>query len=236
MIASTLAPGLALLLAWGAAPAMAEAAPSGPFAQGRWVLSAERLFGATWSQTESISTSGQSRAEDHLGLSLFRYQPSNLHMRPRLALDFAPFEGATVGGSMGFTVGRQAVLTEFGPLERPPVTHLSLSPRAGYGLNLGSKLTLWLRGGATYFHQRQEFEGETLLTTTFADSGLSVDLEPTLLFSPVPHVGLTAGLLANLPLWGSRSRVRTDGSTSEALAYSRTLRNVGLVFGMAALF
>ena len=91
-----------------------------------------------------------------------------------------------------------------------------VAPRAGYVVRLGERTELWLRGGITYF-------------TSAADSssndfhGLSLNLEPKLVFAAAPHFGVTVGAVIDVGLSGGSS----DSTASEK--YS----NYGLDVGIA---
>jgi hypothetical protein len=162
-------------------------------------------------------------------------------MVPRLAFDFALTEGLTLGGALGFVVSDYGTSTtnNNGTVDRsgPSQTTFLLAPRIGYALGLGRVLSLWLRGGITYFNASVGNEDTPVITNrTERLWGIGLDLEPTLLIVPVPHFGFTVGAVVDLPLAGKQSVERTVGGITTTTSITTTVRNFGLMAGLIGLF
>jgi hypothetical protein len=219
------------------APAAAHAAATPGVGHGTVMVSAERLFGLSFSH-ESTATGNGDVSQNNTNFTLLYSAASTVHMTPRVAIDFAPIDGLTVGGAIGFGVGNlggertrnNATTTTDGPTS----TWVVLSPRAGYVLGLSSLAKLWLRGGFTYFWQNTDFPGTP--DTSSRLTGLSLDLEPTLLLAAFDHLGFTASVLVNLPLTGSITSEISAGGATTSTSVDHTIRNVGLVAGMVGSF
>lgn len=221
-------------------PRTAGAVPG--VARGTVMVSAERLFGLSLNRTTS-DTGGGSSSVDHTGFSLFLSSPSTVHMLPRIAFDFAVTDGLTLGGAFGFSIGDRDTSTTNGnnttDVEGPTSSALILAPRVGYALGLSHVLDLWLRGGVTYYRTNTESErtiAGALTTASNRSSGLSLDIEPTLIVKPFDHFGFTAGLLVNLPLAGTHTTQLTVGNTTTSNSNDETIRNFGIVAGMLGTF
>jgi hypothetical protein len=65
---------------------------------------------------------------------------------------------------------------------------------------------------------------------------MSLNLEPTLMISPIPHVAFTVGLLLDLPLTGKQSSETRVGSVTTTTSVDSSVRNVGLVGGLVVMF
>jgi hypothetical protein len=227
-----------LLLAAGLvlAPAAARAATPG-VGHGTMLLSAERLFGLSNSHTTLGSGGGEvDRDQTHFGLALAPLSPApHVYLLPRLAFDVALIDGLTVGGSLGFGVGEATA----GNGSKPSFTTFLLAPRVGYVLGLTRPLSLWLRGGFTYFNVTSHADPSTLPAnrqSSLTTWGISLNLEPTLMISPFDHVAFTAGVLVDVPLAGKQSAELTVGSVTTTTSTDYTIRNLGLVAGMVVMF
>jgi hypothetical protein len=222
------------------APVAAHAAATPGVKQGTMMIGAERLFGLGLSH-ESTATANGSTSTDNTTFTLLYSSAPNVHMTPRVTFDFALIDGLTLGGGLGFGVGNldqsasrnNATTNSKGPTS----TWLVISPRAGYVLGLNQLAGLWLRGGFTYYYINTDFPTSALNTSSSSRlTGLSFDLEPTLLLSPWQHLGFTAGLAINLPLTGSSTTEVDIGSSSTTTSVDHTIRNVGILFGMEGTF
>jgi hypothetical protein len=229
-----------LVLALSIAPAAAHAAASAGVDHGTIMIGAERLFGLSLSR-ETTATNNGDNSTDNTTFTLLYSASPNVHMTPRLTCDFVPIDGLTIGGGIGFGVGslddsrtRNSATTN---TDGPTSTWIIISPRVGYVLGLSSLAKLWLRGGLTYFWMNTDFPSAIPNTSVSSRlTGLSLDLEPTLLLQPFTHLGFTASLLVNLPLTGSFTTDTTVGGTTTSTSVDRTIRNFGLAVGMVGRF
>jgi hypothetical protein len=224
-----------LATALALAPAAAHAATPG-VDHGTLILSAERLFGLGVSHTSLGSGNAEvERDQTHFGLALAPLTPNpNVYLLPRLGFDFAIIDGLTVGGSLGFGFGEADVGNG-----KPSYTNFLIAPRVGYVLGLSRPISLWLRGGFTYFNVTSHSDPAVLPPNTERSVtlwGMSLNLEPTLMISPIPHVAFTVGLLLDLPLTGKQSSETRVGSVTTTTSVDSSVRNVGLVGGLVVMF
>jgi hypothetical protein len=233
-----------LLLGLLLAPATASAANPG-VDHGRMMISAERLFGLSFSHTSVDNGNGSNdRDVTHFGLVVSpNTAVGNIYTTPRLAFDIAVIDGLTVGGSLGVSVTGVSDSSTTGgtsaEVSRPTLTTVLIAPRAGYVLGFTRVVGLWLRGGLTYFNGSAHSDATVLGTNaTRTDTlwGLGLDLEPTLLVSPFEHFSFTAGLVLDLPLAGKQSVERTAGNVTTTTSTDASVRNIGVVAGMVISF
>ena len=216
-------------------PAAARAATPG-VGHGTMMISAERLFGLDVSHSSQDIAGGTiERDQTHFGLALAPLAPNpNPYLLPRLAFDFAIIDGLAVGGSLGFGLGEADVGNS-----KPSYSTFLIAPRIGYVLGLTKPISLWLRGGLTYFNLTSHADPSVLPPNTDRSVtlwGLSLNLEPTLMISPIEHVAFTAGVLIDLPLAGKQSTETRAGSVTTTTSADFTFRNFGLVGGLVVLF
>jgi hypothetical protein len=230
---------LLIALAFTFAPAAAHAAASAGVDHGTVMIGAERLFGLSLSRT-TTSSGNTDTSHDNTTFTLLYSAAPNVHMTPRVTFDFVPIDGLTLGGGIGFGVGslgdsrtRNDSTTN---TDGPSSTWLVFSPRVGYVLGLSSLAKLWLRGGLTYFWMNTDFPSPPNTSASSRLTGLSLDLEPTLLLQAFPHLGFTASVLVNLPLTGSFTTETKIGGVSTSTSVDQTIRNFGLVAGMVGSF
>jgi hypothetical protein len=240
-----------LIVGVGAALFAPPASAQGIGERGRVLVSAERLFGVSNSKIGVTTVSGgveRRTSADRSTLGLFIAAPTNVYQFPRLALDYVPTTGLTLGAALGFSMGTLDTSTAAGAtttlFEGPTTYGFLVQPRVGYALGLGTRFGLWLRGGATYFRQSSSSEGSVLGGTRevrIVQWGLSVNLEPQAVLLVTPSFGFTAGIVADLPLTGNReasTSMRTTGGTVTRTSSSEDLsvRSVGLLFGLLGAF
>jgi hypothetical protein len=224
---------LLLAAALALAPTAAHAATPG-VQHGTMMISAERLFGLSVSHTTQGSGDAEVELDQtHFGLVVAPLSPApHVYLLPRLAFDFAIIDGLTVGGSLGFDVGDTTVGNG-----KPSFSTFLIAPRMGYVLGLSRPLSLWLRGGLTYFNFT--FHPDNLPANTDRSTttwGMSLNLEPTLMISPFEHVAFTAGLILDLPLAGKASTETTVGSITTTTSIDHGIRNIGIEAGLVVMF
>jgi hypothetical protein len=229
----------ALMIATAAVTAAASPAyAANPVEHGKFMISAERLFGLSFTH-ETIATNNGDRSTNQTQFSLlYSSGATSVHMTPRLAFDFLPIDGLTLGGAVGVGTGKldSSRTNNAGATvdtEGPTTTWFVISPRVGYALGLSQLAGLWLRGGVTYYYANSDFPGGNTSTRT---TGLSFDLDPTLVLSPLEHLGFTLGFQINLPLTGSTTSETKVGGVTASTSVDHTIRNIGLVVGMVGVF
>lgn len=124
---------------------------SGPLAmaqdfgsQGTVTLSAERLFGLHWTHTRFEYDPGDRvRRVDVNTFGIGWYRSETAFNNPRVAADVFVIDQLSLGGSLGFYVwgndtDRQGLI---------------FAPRIGYAAPVSDVVTIWPRGGLTYFSE-----------------------------------------------------------------------------------
>ena len=230
--------GVGVLLTASVASAQAR----GDFGEKRQIiLSADRLFpliSYTHTSSEAFSPlpNGVSKSfstNDSSAISLLwgSTTPTSFFTVPRLGFDYVVVPNVTVGGDLviAFTLGGHSNNeTDFnnGTMmstrqDNPSSFLFGVAPRGGYILRLTDLFALWLRGGLSYYVTSSKTTvGNTTNTNTV--NQFALDLDPQFVITPVPHVGLTLGLTADIPLTGGHSQEVdvNNGSTTNSAGSS----------------
>jgi hypothetical protein len=161
---------------------------------GQFVLSAEQLFGYSYSRTSvpggHASTSTFSLLADPGGDGAAGY------IWPRLGFDYFVVKGFSLGGAASFY------------RSTPPsgnVTAFELAPRVGYDIVVGPWLSAWPRLGFTYVH-----------ATSVQYSAVSLDVP--LVIAVAQHVAVLLTPTLDYGVSGSRSIKITDAGLTFGLA------------------
>jgi hypothetical protein len=224
-----------------------------------FVISAERLTSIlSWSQgskstgtftdpaTGTSFTSTNEGEESGTDVSLlsaggFLDNPFSL---PRVGFDYMFSNGLTIGGSLSYVVtsGESEDKDSDGTTrteDRPTVDIFLLAPRLGMFLGATPKLGIWLRGGITRWalsSERDRDNGDgTTTRTTYAATLVAVTLDPQLVISPVPHVGITVGPTLDIGVSGS-AETTGSSSTSGSVDTELTASSYGVTAGLVAMF
>jgi hypothetical protein len=126
---------------------------------------------------------------------------------PRLAADGLLFGGFTVGGAVGYfsSVGNRNVAgVPTVSAADPERAGVLVAPRVGYLLALRSDLTLWLRAGIAYASTTVNQSDETAALITREVWHLQASLDPAVVFSPAPHLGILLNPFLDLGVGGRR--------------------------------
>jgi len=225
----------------------------------RFIVSAERLTTITgWSTTESISTTtstnGFTNNTSTIELSssgtdvsfLGTGELKNLYAVPRLGFDGVIGDGFTLGGSLSYAAqtgkadepGAGAGSTT--SVDQPTITTFVFAPRAGFLFEASPGIAIWLRGGMTRVSQAIDNNSNNTNTnlsssirTSETVTVLAVTAEPMLVFTPVPHVGITLGGTLDIGVSGS-DEISIADNTSQS--YDFKASSYGVSAGIAALF
>jgi hypothetical protein len=242
MMRTPTAVGTMLLLTTSLAHAQTE-----PFGgRGEFILSADRLLpllSYTRTAESDLPPGSGSLTTTQTALSLFwgSTAPEELFFTvPRVGLDYVLIPNLTVGGdalvytTLGSGTSTKANLAGGGSITTSAgdggMFVFGVAPRAGYVLHLTSMLSVWLRGGLSFYTSDTKLaDGTHLGLNQFA-----LDIDPQLVVALVPHFGITAGVTADLPIAGEHSQTtyNADGSSREVSASSSVLfvdANVGLM-------
>jgi hypothetical protein len=160
---------------------------------------------------------------------------------PRLALDFLPIDGLSIGGSFMYLT-RSATQTRDG-VEDPDdvsVNTLVLYPRVGYAYPFDETFGIWPRVGVVYSRDQLHTKNvnESAGTTTdrtatihFIDLGL----EGMFYISPMKHFAILVGPYGEIGLdGGSKSESDTPGATNQSRDAKAT--SFGLSVGVVGYF
>jgi hypothetical protein len=126
---------------------------------------------------------------------------------PRIGLDYVIAPNFTIGGDLVvfFTLGGgRSTQTDLGngtsvssAQQSQSLTLFGIAPRAGYIVKLSDSFSLWLRGGLSFYNGTVTTGVSTGTTQTDSQHQLALDLEPQVVFTPIPHLGFTAALNAD---------------------------------------
>lgn len=218
--------------------------------KGHLVIGAERMFGVTATSLTSESTTGGATSKStnsQTNLSLLWSYPTTVHNVPRLGFDYLVIPHLSLGLSAGLfsnTSKRDNESTNGGisvseAKDGPSISTWLVAPRLGYVLDLGDTVSLWLRGGLTFYGTKttsEDVNGSVTRTTTMKQSGSAFALEPTFVVTPVPHFGFYGALALDLPL-GGKNEVETvtkngSFSTTASGKTDYTQSSFGAVFGL----
>ena len=208
----------------GRAPTPPAPAPTGPWtaARARFILSAESLFGAAHlRQTASATSDGDTAEVSASGFSVHFLKGSDIFDpfgQARLGVDGVVGPGVTLGGSIGYSKYEQTVGSVSNEL-----SGFVIVPRLGYMLAPSRYVGVWLRAGVGYASLNVDNDGSGL-----SQHFVGLVLDPMLVVTPLPHVGVTLGPSLNIGLDG---KVKAGG-----LEVDSTTSSYGLTAGLALLF
>jgi len=139
---------------------------------------------------------------------------------PRLGFDYVLVPNVTIGGNILFysTLGGHHTTEQTSAngqsmsltYDSPSALIFGLAPRGGYILPLNDLFSLWLRGGLSFFTSSVKTTDANGSTHSNSTNQLALDLDPQIVFLPLPHLGITAGLTADIPLAGGHSTTDTS--------------------------
>lgn len=226
--------------------------------RGQLILSADRLVPLVSYTRQSITatqgdtTTTVTDSGSSIALLIGR-EPTlgAVHTIPRVAVDFTVARRLTLGTSIAFAFGLGGDHTEERtPTVGPPTTRESRSPRTsligfaprfGYVLPIGTTpFAFWPRAGFGFYSVSSKSEETSNLgvtsTTRVTDTLFSLDLDPQLVWLPVPHVLVYAGPLVNVPLGGSHDTSFSQAGEAKDRADDLSLFHIGLTAGLGVWF
>ncbi|HXX65884.1 MAG TPA: hypothetical protein VEK07_01805, partial [Polyangiaceae bacterium] len=201
---------------------------------GEFIISADRLvplFAYTRVDEQADPTANSSTTTTQTSISLLwgeNTQQELFYTVPRAGFDYVILPNVTVGGDLAlyFSLGSGTSTKTVEPTTTTTtsggnggVVLFGLAPRGGYILRMNHLLSFWFRGGISFY---------TLVQNTaklnaagafdrFSTDEFGLDFEPQVVFTPVPHFGLTAGPTLDIHLSGQHKETEfngTGGSTS----------------------
>jgi hypothetical protein len=202
--------------------------------QGQIVVGVDRVMGLsfeTWSVTqvealtagESVETTDTNSRTivSFLGTGHNVFDVPTFGMTPRLAFDFFPTQGLSVGGSFVFVsrsgedenetvIDPATGTTETTTSDADTQQTLIIHPRLGYAIQIDRMLALWPRLGITW----ASLSRETETGSTYTVSALDLTLEALLGISPFEHFAILVGPYGDIGLSGT-SESETDTTSTE---------------------
>jgi hypothetical protein len=226
--------------------------------QGQFILSADRLvpfFGFSHESADNQTTGGQTKnisTETQSSLSFFYGSTLDtndiFYTVPRIGFDYTIVPNVTLGGDVVvfFTLGHSTGgeidnsngTSQTSSTSDAKNTVFGIAPRGGYILGLNNLFSLWLRGGLSFYTLSNSLpnNNNNNATTTNSVHQFSLDLDPQLVITPLPHVGITAGLTADIPFAGGYSNETVAGGTSTTFSASSSVFYFGVTLGMLVYF
>ncbi len=227
-------------------------------ARGELIVSADRLLPwVSYSSQTVTATQGDvtTKTTDSGGSLAFFVgrEPAlgALHTVPRLAVDFTILRNLTLGTSLAFAVGLGGVHRE----ERtsptvdaktdrdgraPQSMMLGFAPRLGYVIHGTPHLAFWARAGLSFYANSSKSEETSNLgvtsTSRVSDALFSLDVDPLLVWSPIPHVMVMAGPLLNVSLSGSHDTTFSQSDISKERSDGFSIFHIGFSTGLGTWF
>ncbi len=225
--------------------------------RGQLVISADRLVPLLGYTSQSITASDgdvTTKTTDSGASIAFLIgrepQLGVMHTTPRVAVDVTVLPRLTIGTAFAFAFGIDGTHTE----ERTPrvgqhtvrenaipgATLLGFAPRVGYVVPLGRQLAFWPRAGIAFYSVKSQREVTSNLgvtsSATETDTIFSLDLDPQLVWTPLPHVLVHAGPLANLPFTGAHETAFAQGAEVKERSDDLTIFHFGVSAGLGVWF
>jgi len=173
---------------------------------------------------------------------------------PRLALDFFPIDGLSLGGSFtyiassGKVKGTQSLSGSVNQEREidsklPTGSGLIFQPRLGFAFAFNEVVGIWPRAGFSYTRlvtkeevtetdaQGNEQKFEDTITITYTD----LTLEGMLFVSPFSNFAFVGGPFVDIPLGGSQKQESTRPN-SQSFEADNTLLCYGAMIGVAGYF
>jgi len=174
---------------------------------------------------------------------------STFYTTPRVGFDYVIIPHLTIGGDLFvfFTTGGSTTTTTGNTshtVDDPSGSAFGITPRVGYVFGISPLLSIWLRGGLSFYHAgASQPDGAC---TNQSDTGslnvFGLDLDPQLVIAPAPHFAFTAGPTLDFGFAGGASTTVPGGpggggcnsSTTTSGGYSS--HDIGLTGGLLGWF
>lgn len=230
--------------------------------QGQFILGADRLFSLfqythiSQDNLPSQVPAGDSKVnvttnETSMSLLWGSTWPSTetFYTVPRVGFDYVIVPQVTIGGEIAvfFTLGTGQSTTATANnggtttnnVDTPGGFVFGIAPRGGYILPLSDVFAFWLRGGFSYYLVNTKLSqgaGNTQTTTTNSVNQFALDLDPQFVITPIPHLGFTAGVTADIPLAGGHSTEVDRGGASQSQSAWSGVMFIGVTAGLLGYF
>lgn len=207
-------------------------------AQGQVIFSADRLSPLLSYSRVRVEDNNGSLTTSTTSLNLLWNGSVNglqdVYDVPRLGIDYGLAPHITIGGNVFATIpmsskqsatDNNTTVTQDGD----KTSAFGLAARVGYVMPLGPKLALWARGGLGYSRigvtSPRNNPGDSRYESL---SQLGINLEPQLVISPGPHVGIMVGLVADIPVTGTDHTERTNNNVTTSEDFDASALHIGL--------
>jgi|SRR5882724_2643481 len=240
-------------------PAHAQTPASGFGAPGQFIVSVDRLFGLqfwsfkTQADTTPMNANPNTNKLSGTSLSLLwntdtpnaQVPTSTVYSTPQIGLDYVLGSPITLGASLGYvhhSVSLDSTNNITGvttTTDQPSGSAILLHPRVGYVFPLTPLFGIWARAGVTYYwFQTKGTNANGTATTSNSADGLGLSLDPELIITPLPHVGITVGPMLDFPITGSNKNQSTNNMTGVTTTTegSAKLTSFGINAGVLAYF
>ncbi len=216
--------------------------------RGHFVVSADRLvplFSWTRVAQDDLNNANASTTTTETSFSLLWGSTPGQEVFfsvPRAGFDYTVLPRFTVGGDLivFFTAGTSFSRTTPTANNGSTTTNngnggqfvFGIAPRVGYLMPLGNlPLYFWGRGGFSFYTATNTNDGATVHNNV---NQLAFDLEPTLVWTPVTHFGLTASIDGDVPLYGRHSTTTfgNNGQTVTDFTANSSEAFFGITLGM----
>ncbi len=165
---------------------------------------------------------------------------------PRVGFDYVIVPRVTVGGDLVFffTLGGNAStdtttnggVTTTTTVGNPSALVFGVAPRGGYILPLSDMFAVWLRGGFSYYVGNTKDSTPNGVTFLYSTNQFAIDLDPQFVITPIPHLGFTLGLTADIPIVGNHSLETDQNAASTTVSFSSSILFFGATAGMLGYF
>jgi hypothetical protein len=183
-------------------------------------------------KTTTIGLFGMSSSRGQGGMPA----PSSL---PRLALDFLPIDGLSVGGSLTYVNQSADLDVNAGGVESSTdagtVSVFVVNPRAGYAFPFDETFGLWPRLGFAFASRTADFSdtdpttGQTT-TTEISQTNWQLTLDAMVVISPFTHFAAMIGPYVDIGLGGNYDATigpLTDNRNANLLSFGASAAIVG---------
>jgi hypothetical protein len=236
---------MGVLLAAPLAEAQRRGGDEGFGERGQFIVSADRLFDlfafssvsqdqfGTPPGTKIVVTSTETSMGFLWGSATDSGPTATFYTVPRVGVDYTIVNNVTVGGELilWFTLGGHtstetdtANASNTTTSGNPGSVIFGVAPRGGYILQLNDAFSLWLRGGFSIITTSTNTSNTTAGINTSNTTGaqqFAIDLDPQFVWTPMRHVGFTAGLTTDIPIGGGHWSNTTFSGTGTTVNESR---------------
>jgi len=250
-----------LLLGTLLTASLAKADAKGAFGQqGEFIVSADRLVPVfsfvSVSQTlpgapapglnKVVTTNSQTAFSLLLGGTPGAPAEATFFTFPRLGLDYVVVPRITIGGDLlfyttlggnsttetDFTNGSSATVT----VSAPSTLVFGVAPRGGYILPFNDLFSLWLRGGFSFYVASTKTQNGNGVATSNNTNQFALDLDPQIVLTPLSHIGITAGLTADIPIAGGHSVTTETPNMTNTFSAGSSIFYFGAELGLLGWF